>query len=357
MGIGILGIGIYLPPEIRTNEYWTDESISKWGTRQGHRMTSGAEASDGPKTAGEHAVLEALTKQASDPFRGTRQRRVMAPTDCAVDLETRAAIEAIARAKITSNDIDVVMSFSLCPDYINTTHSSAVHHSIGLRANCLSFDMSAVCNSFQYQLTLAVALIESGKARNCLLLMSSPMSRMHNMEDPQSTWFGDGAAAVIVGSVSAKNGILASVHKTDGSINKALVHGIPDKRWYDEGRVIMYSENRSHSRQMILRICDMAEQTMAEVLKQVGLYPRDVNFFVAHQSTAWMQDTIQKHIGLTSAKTVSTFQWAGSLSAANIPFALAVADREGLLREGDIVAMFSPGTGVTYSSTILRWGH
>jgi hypothetical protein len=33
-----------------------------------------------------------------------------------------------------------------------------------------------------------------------------------------------------------------------------------------------------------------------------------------------------------------------------------MASREGTLRDGDLIATFSAGTGQTYSSVLLRWG-
>jgi 3-oxoacyl-[acyl-carrier-protein] synthase-3 len=70
----------------------------------------------------------------------------------------------------------------------------------------------------------------------------------------------------------------------------------------------------------------------------------------------WFRPVTQQFAGLDHAKSVDTFQSTGSLSAANIPFGLYVAEREGRLRHGDAAVFFAGGSGETWSSVALRWG-
>ena len=44
------------------------------------------------------------------------------------------------------------------------------------------------------------------------------------------------------------------------------------------------------------------------------------------------------------------------MSSCNLPLQLALGVREGLLRDGDVVAMHTGGTGIIWSGTVLRWG-
>ncbi|MNP86673.1 3-oxoacyl-[acyl-carrier-protein] synthase 3 [compost metagenome] len=45
----------------------------------------------------------------------------------------------------------------------------------------------------------------------------------------------------------------------------------------------------------------------------------------------------------------------GNVSAASIPLALAEADEEGRLKEGDCVVLVGFGGGLTWGATALRW--
>jgi 3-oxoacyl-[acyl-carrier-protein] synthase III len=55
------------------------------------------------------------------------------------------------------------------------------------------------------------------------------------------------------------------------------------------------------------------------------------------------------------ARYFDSYPWTTSLGAANIPFMLGMAEREGLLRNGDLVAAHSGGSGVVTSGALLRW--
>lgn len=353
--VRICGIGVYLPEEIRTNEAWPEELVAKWKERAALQWSRAQTSEERVESQGATKTLAGISRYASDPFRGTRERRVMSPTQTAVEMEAAACEDALQRAGLSASDIDVVMGFSLCPDYINVPNACSVHRLLGLRSDTLALDVSAVCNSFQAQLFLAEALIKSGGARHALLVQSSPMTRMEPEQNPQSAWFGDGATAVVLGPADGTRGVLASVHRTDGSVAGGVVHGVPGARWYDDGKIEMYSEDPAASRSMLVRLADQAKDSIGEALELAGLTHEDVAFYAGHQSTAWMQPVTAEHAGLSHARTVDTFSWAGTLSAANIPLALSVAEREGLLAAGDVVALFSPGTGMTWSATVMRW--
>ena len=86
------------------------------------------------------------------------------------------------------------------------------------------------------------------------------------------------------------------------------------------------------------------------------LAPKDVDFYAAHQGTAWLTKATAAQANIEHAKTVVTFPTFGNLSSVNIPLILAIGEREGLLRDGSVVIAFSGGTGETWSSLCLRWG-
>ncbi len=95
---------------------------------------------------------------------------------------------------------------------------------------------------------------------------------------------------------------------------------------------------------------------MDEALASAGATAADVDYYASHQAQRWLRKVTSDLIGFTKARGVDTFPWAGSVLAANIPLQLDVAQREGLLRDGDLVATYAGGVGVTSSAMVLRWG-
>jgi 3-oxoacyl-[acyl-carrier-protein] synthase-3 len=353
LNVGVLGIGTYLPKQIRKNDWWPEQVVRKW--RKLNVVRSKAQAGEGD-TEGKRRVLAALEELKNDPFEGTRERRVVDEGMAASDMEAAAAEEALARAGIRRDQIDFLFGYSACPDLLGVQTVCATHHKLGLPSKCMTVTTDVVCNAFAIQLSLAKMMIATGQGRYGLLVQSSTISRVTDPNDPASAWFGDGATAVVVGPAENGKGILAQSHGTDGSLNRVLVYGVPGKRWYDEGRVFLYSEDRPGARKMVLSLIDRAQESVGDALKQAGVTPQQIDFFASHQGSSWLRRVCNDHLGLVNARGIDTFEWTGSLLAANVPMQLEVGAREGLLRDGDLVAIYAGGVGITWSGMVLRWG-
>jgi len=107
---------------------------------------------------------------------------------------------------------------------------------------------------------------------------------------------------------------------------------------------------------MIQSIADETDVLLSRTLAEAGVRKDEVTFFAAHQGTAWLGRAVQGHLGLAHATRIDTFPWAASIMGANIPLVLATGEREGRLKDGDVVVAFSGAPGQTVSTTVARWG-
>lgn len=352
--VGILGVGLHLPSEIRKNDWWPDSVVKGWQERVNLvRPTLGREDA---QTEGARRTLESMQQFKDDPFKGAVERRVMARASNPSDMEFEAAIDAIVRSKIPVDQIDLLMVYSQLPDYLMVPNAPLLHQRLGLGRDCLTLDTQAACNSFLVQFALAEQMIKSGQARNALLIQSSTVSQICRPQDHHSVWFGDGATAVVVGPVADGRGVLAWSHRTDGTFHKALMGGKRDERWWEANETMLYTHDRQCARNMLLLIADLAKDVVDDALKKSGNTAADVDFYATHQSTYWFRKTTQDYMGLVKAKSFDSFAWTGSLGASNIPFMLGMGEREGLLKDGDLIAMYTGGSGITWSGQVMRWG-
>jgi 3-oxoacyl-[acyl-carrier-protein] synthase-3 len=347
--VGICGLGLYLPEEVRENSYWSPSVVQSWREKFA-RIPEEDVAS--AWSDGSRLVMQAMNAQRGDPFKGARQRRILPDDKLASDMELAAAKDAIARAGIDPQEIGIVFTHSVCPDYLNTPNSCLLHLQLGLRTDCFTMSTEGMCNSFLLQLTLAEKMIQGGQARYALIVQSTNLPRFAPAAEPFSAWFGDAATAVVLGPVPAGKGILSALHRTDGAKHKALVFGIPKKRWYEEGPVVLYSEEPRLAHRMLLDIPDRGQEAIRSALKVAGLAEKDIGFYACHQATSWFRSVTQELAGLSDARFIDHFQWTGSLSGCNVPLQLALADREGLLA-GRNVALFSGATGETWGAAIV----
>ncbi|MBX3209181.1 MAG: hypothetical protein KF764_29375 [Labilithrix sp.] len=353
--IGILGVGTYLPPHVRTNDWWSDQTTRRWKERSLKAVERARAELESAPTEAARKAAEAILRLAEDPFQGSRERRVMADDMKASDMETLAAKEAIARSGVSKDDIGLVLSYTMIPDFINVPSACVVHGNLGLNERCITMGVDAVCNSFLMQLTLAQSLIRSGAARYALLTQSSAITRLPPSGEVIDAACGDAGSAVVVGPVTNGHGILSYSHHTDGTKWGALVCGVPGGHWSD-GKAIAYAEDNKASANMFVRLAQRAGQVVGEALESAGVTTDQVRFFASHQGLKWLRPLAQECAGLMHARYVDHFPYTGTVSAVNLPFQLAVAEKEGLVAQGDLVACFQGGTGMTWSGMALRWG-
>ncbi|TPV94960.1 MAG: 3-oxoacyl-ACP synthase III family protein [Myxococcales bacterium FL481] len=351
--VGILGIGTYLPPSIRTNDWWPTDVVERW--RAGLAKKFGSMPSRESAPRGAQMVLDAMATLRDDPFQGARTRHVLEPGVPVSTMEVAAGRQALARADVRPDKIDLLICYCNVPDYLTVPNAPVVHQKLELPEACISFDVESACNSFATQMELAWRMIGSSAANYALLVQSNAVRAFCKTEDPFSAWFGDGATAVVVGPVSRDRGLLGTAHLTDGSCHDGLVGRSGPGEWH-QGRVELSVKSKASVRKMLLEIPRMGDSLITRALSMAGMDRREIDFFACHQGTVWLRSVVAEYAGIESAKSFDCFPETTSLSAANIPYVLSVADSTGLLDDGDCVATYSGGSGITSSSLVLRWG-
>lgn len=353
--IGILSVGLHLPETVRTNDWWPKSVTSTWLTKAARTRKAMEAEYERATSEGQRKALRCGIDELDDPFRGARERRVLAQDGTAAAMEAAAARDAIERAGVAADEIDALLVHSYVPDYLATNNACSVHEILGLAPSCFTLSVDAACNSFLMPLTVARAMISTGQARKVLIAQSAACSRVLPYGESYSTWFGDGAAAMVVGEVGEGLGILSTSHRTDGSMQGTLVTGVRNRRWFEEGRMELYTENQPAAHKMFVVIPERSQVPAMEALELAGLGRSSIDFFACHQGNAWLRRVMQEIFELEHARTLDTFAMTASLIGANVPFVLGMAEREGLLRRGDTVLASSGGSGITYSAAVMRW--
>lgn len=346
----IVAIGTYLPPEIRLNDWWAPHVVNSWARNASFTQPpSTAELSPAALR-----ILAEMVAQGNDPFQGSVERHVM-PSDMSVtDMEVEAAKDALNRAGVVPRDVDLLLTHTVCPEWLLSNPAAVLHARLGLASECFAMQTESSAYSFLHQLAIAHAMISTGRVRKALLVQSCAATRLVDPHSSIAPYFGDGATAVVV--VGAERGLLGSVHYTDGRYADTMVAGIPDGAWYDEGRALIHVRDAVKMRDVLLQTIDLCKHSIDVALQRSGRVASDVRFFCIHQGTPWLRRLAQEAAGLQEARSVETFTRTGYLFSAIMPFGLRTAHDQGLLEKGDLVALFGGGTGMTYGATILEWG-
>lgn len=352
--IGILCVGTFLPPAVRTNDFWPASFRERFSeTRKTDITTPDVNA---PQAVA--LVREVLGQYEKDPFRGAKERRVLDLSLDASSMEVEAARQALDRAGLKATDIDVLIVSAVVPDLIGSGNASTVHHQLGLRPEVLTLNMDTQCSSPLSALLTAIPHIASGSAKYALLIQSAAYSRVLPYERPMSVNFGDGASAFILGKVADGRGVLGHSWFNDGSFHRAIAIAPRGKsRWYEPSDgLVAVNPDLSKGAEVPYRLAEIADQAVSTSLNKAGVTKESVDFFASHQTTAWFVELSARGAGLDGAKAPSTFAWTGGVGPANVGLNLEAGVSSGALKPDDVAVLYSTGAGMTWGSVVLRWG-
>lgn len=348
--VGILGLGMHLPPTVRTNDWWPEDVVARW------RAPIGAPPPAGDLSETGLEIVAKMSAQVRDPFQGSRRRHVLGHDESILDIQVAAARSALARADVRESEIDLLLTCTTPVDYQLTNSACELHYALGLPVSCFSLHVDGAQHGFMLQLALAESMIASGRARRALIVQASGASRLVDPASPMSAVFGDGATAAVLGHVSTNRGLLSSTHRTDGRLPNTLVATVPGKRWYDDGRALLHLQDPLGMRDILLRTVDVSKESILAALELAGLTPADVDVLAMHQGMPWLRELVQQHSGLAHTRSIETFTETAHLFAAFVPSNLVAAQDAGILADNDVVVLAGGGNGMTYGAAILRWG-
>ncbi|MDR4306148.1 ketoacyl-ACP synthase III [Chelatococcus sambhunathii] len=283
---------------------------------------------------------------------GIRQRHVASAGEMTSDLALAAARAALADAKMSADEIDLIVLATSTPD--NTFPASAVSVQAGLGiTQGFAFDVQAVCSGFVYALAIADKFLVSGQHKRALVIGAETMSRILDWTDRTTcVLFGDGAGAVVLEAVEGDaegRGVLTTHLRSDGRHKgKLFVDGGPSST----GTV---GHLRMEGREVFRHAVGMITDVIRDAFEATGETAETIDWFVPHQANRRIIDASAQKLGIAPEKVVITVDQHGNTSAASIPLALAAALADGRIKRGDLVLLEAMGGGFTWGSALLRW--
>ncbi len=288
---------------------------------------------------------------------GIRSRHIADEKTTTSVLASNAARRALADAGVEPAELDLIIIGTATPDMLFPSTACLVQRDLGA-TNAAAFDLAAACSGFIYGLNVAAGMISHKLVRTVLVIGAETLSKITDFEDRTTcVLFGDGAGAAIVREVEPGKGILSSRMLSDGRLGEMLklpaggslhpaTHTTVDERLHF---IKMNGNNVFKS-----AVTSMTE-TVRGSLADVGLTTADVDLLIPHQANIRIIDATAKKLGIPSEKVFVNVDRYGNTSAASIPIGLDEARREGILKEGDLVAIVAFGAGFTWGSAILRF--
>ena len=288
---------------------------------------------------------------------GIKQRRKAAPGEYTSQFATRASQEAVERAGIDPNEIDLILCATVTPDQILPSTACLIQAQLGA-GKAAAMDIVAACSGFLYGLSIAEPMIRTGQIKYALVIGAELLTRYVDYSDRSTCiLFGDGAGAAIVGPVEGDRGILAARIKSDGRYEEQLYAPGGGTRGGFTAETIARGDHFFKMKGN--EVFKVAVRSMSDISRQVlceaGLTTDDVKLFIPHQANQRITDAVANQLKVDPGLVYSNISRQGNTSSASIPICLDECVEAGRVKKGDIVLMASFGGGFTWGSVVMRW--
>lgn len=277
---------------------------------------------------------------------GIRQRYIAEKETTAL-LASEAARNALLHAKVSPDDIDLVLVGTVTGDYTFPSTATVVQRNLGISQG-VAFDVSAACSGFVFALDIADSYIKLGKAKCALVIGAETFSRIVDWSDRSScVLFGDGAGAMVLqAQEDTDRGIKYCKIYSDGNYVDHLITSGGVSTTQNAGFVQM------RGREVFKFAIEKFNESLHELLRENNLGIDDIDLLIPHQANSRI---IQKFIELSNfneKKVLINIDKYANTSAASIP--LAINDMGDDFFSAGNVVLLSMGAGFTWGSVLIR---
>ena len=274
---------------------------------------------------------------------GIQKRHIAADDETTSDMAVHAANEALNRANISADEIDLILVATSTPDFQGFPSTAAiVQHKIkATRAGAM--DIAAACTGFIYGLETARAFIESGSTKRVLVIGVETYSRILDWKDRNTcVLFGDAAGAVIVAAAgeALPSRIVAGKLYAMG---EGAEHLYLDKVIHMNGRRVYNFAVKA--------LCDIVE----ELLESEENTRERLTAIVPHQANVRIIDAAGNRLGFDNSIFYKNMDRYANTGSASIPLALNEMYERGLLKRGDLILTIGFGGGLTHGGNLIYW--
>lgn len=288
---------------------------------------------------------------------GIKQRRKAAPGEYTSQFATRASQEAIERAGIDPNEIDLILCATVTPDQILPSTACLIQAQLGAN-KAAAMDIVAACSGFLYGLSIANPMIRSGQIKYALVIGAELLTRYVDYTDRSTCiLFGDGAGAAILGPVEEGRGILAARIRSDGRYEEQLyapgggTKGGFTAETIARGDHFFKMKGNEVFKVAVRSMCEISRGVLCEA----GLKTEDIDLFIPHQANQRITDAVASALNVDESKVFSNIAKHGNTSSASIPIGLDECVESGRVKKDDVILMASFGGGFTWGAVAMRW--
>lgn len=350
----IVGTGTYLPKKIVPNIAFTKNQFIK---KTGQVVNK--------------ASIDIINKL--EQISGIKQRRYLADDTNTAQIGAYAGEAAIQDSGVAKEDIDqIIVAHNFgnlpsgeCRSYLLPNLAALIKKEIGIKnPKCKAVDLLFGCPGWIEGLIQAHYILQSGRAKNILVIGVDSMSRILDEHDLDSMLFGDGAGAAVLQAEESneKRGILAE--ETYSHCEEEVEYLTMGKSNHPEKNKRLYI--KMQGKNVYKYAVNNVPGLVSECLNKASVQIQQVAKFLFHQANEKMimaiaERIFKQHNYEASAEKVLplTVQDLGNTSVATVPTMLDLIMKNKMpnhqLHTGDTVVMASVGAGMHCNCLVYKF--
>jgi len=288
---------------------------------------------------------------------GIKERHLAAKDEYTSDLATRAALNAMQRAGVTAEQIDLIIVATITPDMPFPSTACLVQQKIGA-VRAAAFDLEAACSGFIYALEIAQQFIMSRTYDTVLVIGAEKLSSIVDWQDRNTcVLFGDGAGAAILRNRPNAHGLLTAVMGADGTKSDLLFMAGGGSRCPASAESVA---SRLHYLRMegkeTFKNAVQAMQTAAEeAMRRCEIDISRIKCIIPHQANLRIINAVAERLGAKPEQIFVNLHKYGNTSAASVAIALDEAVQTGRVHHGDLILLIVFGAGLTWGAAVIEW--
>lgn len=234
------------------------------------------------------------------------------------DLSFVAAEKLMEKKGLTGEDFDAVILITQTGDYRIPSTAYVLHKRLGIKKDCLVFDINLGCSGYVNGIYVLAGLIESGTINRALLLVGDSDTNHQITEDTSFTMmFGDAASATII---ERGEGTVKGMIRSDGEGFNTLITPIPGYRFpgvYTSDEVGL--QKKMDGDDVFLFTITKVPKLFKEYCKVFDCSLEDYDYVMLHQANLMIINQIAKKLKLPTEMVPVSLTEYGNTDGASIP--------------------------------------
>jgi len=306
---------------------------------------------------------------------GIRERRFWHQGELPSTNSVISAEKAIRAAGIDREEIGVLIHASVCRDHLEPATACRVHHELGLREECVAYDVSNACLGLMNGALQIANMIELGQVRAGLVVGSegsrelvettintlnadTTLTRSKIKMAVASLTIGSGSCAMLLThqNISGTKNRLVSACVRAHTQHHALCQSGSDEAAAEGMSPLMQTDSETLMRQGIAAGASTFKDFQGRhYLGAAGWSAADIDRTVCHQVGSAHRKMMLDSLGMPLENDYATLEWLGNTGSVALPITMAHGLEKGFIKPGHKVGMFGIGSGINCIMMGVEW--